>query len=120
LRDIEHGAGASRWRWTGEKPAFLFYVPARAGVGFKMDFVIHSATFKQTGPLWMTVRINGKTLGRKLYNSPEEHTFEQAVPPEMLRADGVTLVETALDKYYISPDDGQKLGYLFMDGGFVY
>jgi hypothetical protein len=32
----------------------------------------------------------------------------------------VTLVETALDKYYISPDDGQKLGYLFMDGGFVY
>ena len=68
----------------------------------------------------MTVRINGRELGRRVYNSPEDHTFEQAVPPEMLRADGVTLVETALDKYYIAPADGKKLGYLFVRGGFVY
>jgi hypothetical protein len=120
LRDIEQGAEPTRWRWTAEKPVFLFYAPARAGVRFKMDFVIHSLTFKQTGPLRMTVRINGKELGRRLYTSPEDHTFEQAVPPEMLRADGVAMVETALDKYYIAPADGQKLGYLFVRGGFIY
>jgi hypothetical protein len=120
LRDIDNGSGAARWRWTTEKPAFLFYVPARAGVRFKMDFVIHSETFKQTGPVWMTVWINGKELGRRFYNSPEEKTFEQAAPPEMLRADGVTLVETALDKYYIAQADKQKLGYLFERGGFIY
>jgi hypothetical protein len=68
----------------------------------------------------MTVRINGKELGQRAYNSPEDQTFEQAVPPEMLRADGVALVETALDKYYIAPADGQKLGYLFVRGGFIY
>jgi hypothetical protein len=120
LRDVEPGAGPSRWRWTAEKPAFLFYAPARAGVRFKMDFVIHGQTFKQTGPFQMTVRINGKELGRRVYNSPEEQTFEQAVPPEMLRADGVTLVETVLDKYYIAEADHQKLGYLFERGGFIY
>jgi hypothetical protein len=120
LRDIEDGADAARWRWTAEKPVFLFYVPARAGVRFKMDFVIHSETFKQTGPLRMTVRINGKELGQMAYNTPEEHSFEQAVPPEMLRADGMALVETALDKYYVAQGDGQKLGYLFVRGGFIY
>jgi hypothetical protein len=120
LRDIEKGFDPARWRWTFEKPAFLFYVPARAGVKFKMDFVIHGATFKQTGPLQMTVRINGKELGRRVYDSPEDHTFEQAVPPEMLRADGIALVETVLDKYYIALADGQKLGYLFVRGGFLY
>jgi hypothetical protein len=120
LRDIEPGAEPTRWRWTAEKPLFLFYAPARAGVRFKMDFVIHSMTFKQTGPLRMTVRINGKELGQRAYNSPEDQTFEQAVPAEMLRADGVALVETALDKYYIAPADGQKLGYLFVRGGFIY
>jgi hypothetical protein len=120
LRDIEQGAEPNRWRWTAEKPAFLFYAPARAGVRFKMDFVIHSQTFKQTGPFQMTVRINGRELGRRVYNSPEDHTFEQAVPPEMLRADGVTLVETVLDKYYIAEADHQKLGYLFERGGFIY
>ena len=120
LRDIDNGAGAARWRWTTEKPAFLFYAPARAGVRFKMEFVIHGETFKQTGPLWMTVLINGKELGRRVYDSPQAHTFEQAVPPEMLRADGVTLVETVLDKYYIAPADQAKLGYLFVRGGFIY
>ena len=68
----------------------------------------------------MTVLINGKELGRRVYDSPQAHTFEQAVPPEMLRADGVTLVETVLDKYYIAPADQAKLGYLFVRGGFIY
>jgi hypothetical protein len=120
LRDIEQGTEPTRWRWTFEKPAFLFYAPARSGVTFKMDFVIHSLTFKQTGPWRMTVRINGKELGRRAYNSPEDQTFEQAVPAEMLRADGVAMVETELDEYYIAPLDGQKLGYLFVRGGFIY
>jgi len=120
LRDIDRGTGAARWRWTLEKPAFLFYAPARPGVRFKMDFVIHGETFKQTGPLRMTVRINGKELGRRFYNSPRAQTFEQAVPPEMLRADGVALVETVLDKYYVAPADKAKLGYLFVRGGFLY
>ena len=120
LRDIQQGADPARWRWTFEKPAFLFYAPARAGVRFKMDFVIAGQTFKQTGPLTMTVRINGTELGRRVYRAPEDQTFEEAVPPEMLRADGVALVETTLDKYYIAPADGQRLGYLFVRGGFVY
>jgi hypothetical protein len=68
----------------------------------------------------MTVRINGKELGRRFYNSPRAQTFEQAVPPEMLRADGVALVETVLDKYYVAPADKAKLGYLFVRGGFLY
>jgi hypothetical protein len=120
VRDIQKGLDPVRWRWTFEKPAFLFYIPARTGVKFKMDFVLHSQTFRQTGPVRMTVRINGKELGRRVYDSPENQTFEQAVPPEMLRADGVALVETVLDKYYVAPADGQKLGYLFVRGGFIY
>ena len=120
LRDIQPGGTPDRWRWTFERPAFLFYVPARTGVRFKMEIVIDGETFTKTGPLRMTVWINGKELGRKVYASPEEQTFEEAVPPEMLRADGFALVETALDKYYIAEADGQKLGYLFVRGGFVY
>jgi hypothetical protein len=68
----------------------------------------------------MTVRINGKELGRRFYDSPEEKTFEQVVPPEMLCPDGVALVETVLDKYYVAPADKAKLGYLFVRGGFLY
>ena len=104
--------------WTFARPALLFYVPRRSGVRFKMDFVIASHTFKETGPQRLTVWLNGRQIGQKLYRAPGEHTFEQEIAPEWLRSDGIALVETTLDKYYVAPDDGQKLGYLFVRGGF--
>ena len=31
----------------------------------------------------------------------------------------MAIVQTTLDKYYIAPEDKQKLGYMFVSGGFV-
>jgi len=98
----------------------LFYAPRGSPARFKMDLLIPSETFRRTGPLRLTVWVNGKQLGQKFCDSPEHQTFEQTVPPELLRDDGVALVETTLDKYYVSPVDGQKLGYLFVRGGFLH
>ena len=84
-----------------------------------MDFVIHSATFKDTGPIRLSVIINGQKIGEKLYTSAENQTFTAAVPDSALRDDGIALVETRLDKYYQAPDDAQKLGYLFVRAGFL-
>ena len=85
-----------------------------------MDFVIHGPSFRQLLPLQLTVRVNGKEIGRRRYDTPGSQTFEQTVPPELLRDDGVALVETELDEYYVAPLDGQKLGYLFERGGFRF
>ncbi len=118
LRDFMEGAETDQWRWTFARPALLFHVSERANMKFKMDFLIPSQTFKSTGPLRMTVWLNGRRLGEKTYDAPEQQTFEQAVSPEWLRSDGISLIETTLDKYLVA-DDGQKLGYLFLRGGFI-
>jgi hypothetical protein len=120
LRGAQDMMEPDRWRWTFEKPAILFRVPRRDGVRFKMDFTIHGPSFGELLPLELTVRVNGKEIGRRRYGTPGSQTFEQAVPAGLLRADGVALVETELDKYYVSPLDGQKLGYLFERGGFLF
>ena len=120
LRGVQDMMEPDRWRWTFERPAILFHVPRRDGVRFKMDFAIHGPSLGKMMPLELTVRVNGKELGRRRYLTPGSQTFEQAVPPGLLRADGVALVETELDKYYVSPLDGQKLGYLFERGGFLF
>ncbi len=119
LRDIADHLEPDRWRWTYERPALLYHVPRREGLRFKMDFIIHGVLFRGKTPLELTVRVNGKEIGRERYTSLEGQTFERAVPASLLRSDGVALVETVLDKYYIAPEDGQKLGYLFVRGGFV-
>ena len=67
-----------------------------------------------TGPVRLSVRINGRMIGEQLYTSPEIQTFSARIPAGALRTDGIALVETSLDKYYKAPDDAQKMGYLFV------
>ena len=119
LRDVMEGRDSDAQLWTYERPAFLFDVNDRARSRFRLNLRLPIRTYEKTGPTQLTVWINGHRVGEERYNSPEDHTFDRPVPPEWLRADGVTVVETALDKYYVAPDDGQKMGYLFVSGGFV-
>jgi len=112
LRDFMP-ASPGQWRWTFEHPALLMSAPKKPGTAFTMDFVIHAATFKETGPIRLTVFINGQKIGDKLYTTPEGQSFTAAIPESAFRADGIALVETTQDKYYKAPDDAQKMGYLF-------
>jgi len=115
LRDC---MGTADLVWTFEKPALLFHVPKAANTRFKMEFRAVDVTFKKTGPFTMTVWLNGNSIGRKSIDAPGNHTFETAIPTDFLRDDGLALVETTLDKYYIAEADGQKLGYLLGNVGF--
>ena len=112
LRDFMPGP-AGRWRWTFERPALLMRAPKRPNTRFTMDFVVHSGTFKETGPIRLSVSVNGRNIGEKLYTSAENQTFAAPVPESALRDDGIALFETRLDKYYKSPEDGQKMGLYF-------
>jgi hypothetical protein len=86
---------------------------------FKMDFAIADATFQETGPVRLTVTVNGQPLGNALYTNPGGKTFQQVVPPGLLRSDGFAVVQPTLDKCYFSPTTGTKPGYIFVRGGFV-
>jgi hypothetical protein len=119
LRDCMGTADKSPLIWTFEKPALLFHVSKGANTRFKMEFLVPPETFKKSGPFTMTVRLNGKPIGRQAIDVPEAHTFEAAIPMNILRDDGLALVETTLDKYYIAETDGQILGYLLGNAGFV-
>lgn len=119
LRDIMDGRETDSQFWTFEHPAFLFDVNNRTRLRFQLHLRLPAATYKIVGPVRLTVWVNTHQLGDELYTLPEDHTFDHAVPAEWLRPDGLTVVETKLDKYFIAPDDGQKLGYLFVAGGFV-
>jgi hypothetical protein len=118
LADVMEGAETEVWRWTFERPAWFVDAGDRSQPRFRLDLRIHPPTFRETGPVRLTVWINGQRLGEDLYAAPGDHTFERVVPPDWIRPDGPTLVETTLDKYYVAPADGQKLGYLFLRAGF--
>ena len=119
LRDVMGGPDTDAQRWTFERPAFLFDVSNRSNLKFRLDFRLPVATYRHTGPVRLTVWINGRRLAEQLYSTPEDQSFERPVLPQWLGEDGLAIVETTVDKYYIAAEDKQKLGYLFLSGGFV-
>ncbi len=119
LRDVMQTGEGDHQRWTFERPAFLFDAPASENPRLALHLRLPPVVLAQTGPIRLRLRVNGRDLGERRLDRPEDHHLLWTVPPNCLRADGLTLVETELDRYYIAPDDGQKLGYLFVAGGFV-
>ena len=118
LHDINSPSAGEEWVWAFERPAFVFSVPKRPGVTFRMELEIADTTLRTTGPVQITFWLNGKQLAKRTYDAPRKYVVEQQVPPELLREDGVAILETTQDKYYISTGDKQKLSYLFHAGGF--
>ncbi len=119
LSGIMEDSEAGHQRWTFERPAYVFHVKGRRNLKVRFHVRVHPITYAATGPVQLTVWVNGKRLPEEALNAPEDRIFERNVPPEWIREDGVTLVETTQNKYYIAPEDGQKLGYLFIACGFV-
>lgn len=113
LHDVLPGAESEEQRWTLERPAYLLHAPG-AKVRLRLHVRLAAETFRSTGPVRLTAWINGRRLGDERYTTAEDHVFVHDVPPEWLGPDGLSLVETTLDRYWIAPTDGVKLGYLFL------
>jgi hypothetical protein len=67
----------------------------------------------------IAVSINGRLLGTVHCDRGGERRFEKAVPAEWLRAGAGNLAAVEIDKLWVSPSDGAKLGFILGRAGFV-
>lgn len=112
---LENGA----WRWTGDKAELKFAPAAMDGQKLRVDFAVAENTFSITGPVTLTFTVNGRTLDKVRYDSGGQKRFEKAVPGAWLRASGENFVAIEVDKPWVSPKDGAKLGVILVGAGFV-
>jgi len=114
FRDSSEGP----WRWTHEHPVLRFYVPRAPRLRFVMDLGFPGATFAQTGPVELAIRINGKEFDLVRYDKPGAGHYSRPVPWEWLRADSVNTVALEPDKVAAGPG-GERLGFVLTRAGFV-
>jgi hypothetical protein len=119
VRDISRPEEATSWRWTHQKPALRFFLDTTENQKFVMDFTISDVTFKQTGPVTITFLINDKLLDTIRYDRPGSKHFEKQVPAEWLQTGTPVTVAAEVDKSYIAPEDGAKLGFILTSAGFI-
>jgi hypothetical protein len=110
---------ADSYRWTGKNPTFRFILESAKNLKFLMEFSISGETMKVTGPLTMTVTVNGRLLDRVTYGEPGPKVFEKPVEESWLSEVGENIVSVEFDKVYIAEADGVQLGVTLSRAGFV-
>ncbi|MEZ5354074.1 MAG: hypothetical protein R2762_15660 [Bryobacteraceae bacterium] len=119
LRDISETVEGDAWRWTRQRPMLRFVTPKTDGLRLVMDFAFNGETMKETGPVTIRFLVNGHLLDTVKYETEGAQRFEKAVPKEWLAEGEDAVVAAELDKVWVSPQDGNKLGVILSGAGFL-
>ena len=120
VKDIYPRGGDSPWRWAGQQPTVKTLILDPENLKLSADFAFWDGGFKATGPVEATFLVNGRTLEKVRYTTPGEKHFEKQVPAGWLVPNSEALLTIALDKVYVSPEDGFRAGIILVRMGFVH
>ena len=108
---------ATTWRWTGKRPTVRVKMRSVENVRYTMDFAIAETTLPVTGPVTVTFLVNNRVLDKARYTRAGLQHFEKAVPPGWINAGEDVTVGAEVDKLWVPPDAGPKLGMILVRMG---
>ena len=104
--------------WTGAHPAFQFTLSSVENLDFYLSFAVNERTFRDTGPVTLTVRINGEVIDKPKFDAANEYEYSHPVPSALLRARSPVIAEVDVDPPWIAPEKS-VLGVVLFSAGFV-
>jgi hypothetical protein len=116
VQDIT-GLETSTWRWTGKKPTVRVRARTSENLRYSIDFALAEATLLATGPVTITFLVNDHVLDRARYTRPGNQHFEKRIPPEWVTAGQDVMVAAEIDKVWVPPQKGPKLGMILVRMG---
>jgi len=118
VRDVTGYVESSAWRWTRKRPELRFFLDSTEHLKFKADISIADVTLKETGPVTISIFINGHLLDKVKYASAGRRDFEKPVPAAFLLPKAVNIAALEIDKVWVSKTDGAVLGFILTTAGF--
>jgi hypothetical protein len=118
VRDITEYVESSAWRWTRKRPELRFFLDSVERLKFKVDFSVADATLKDTGPVTISIFINGHRLDSVKFATAGRKEYEKPVPAAFLLPRSVNFAALEIDKVWVSKTDGAVLGFILTSAGF--
>jgi hypothetical protein len=119
VHDVADSPEGSGWRWARKRPELRFFLDSTERLKFKADFAIVDATLKDTGPVTISIFVNGHLLDTVKCPDSGRRQFEKPVPPEFLHPHAVNFAALEVDKVWVSKTDGAVLGFILTSAGFT-
>lgn len=115
VHDISAELQGHSWRWTGKRPTIRLHLNSTQKLVFSMDFAIAESTFRQTGPVTLSLFVNDRLLDRVRYAAPGRRRFQKPVPAEWLETGENATLAAEIDKVWTPPaPGGTPLGFILV------
>ena len=108
-QDVLQGAGGS-FRWTGQRPRFKVWLNEPGGREFLMRFALISGNFQETGPVTVSITVNGRLLAAPVFAAAREYEYRHPVAETWLAAPAPIVLGLDIAPVYVAKADGVKLG----------
>jgi len=118
VRDITDTVEGN-WRWVRKRPELRFFLESVDHLTFKVDFTVPGVVLKETGPVNVSIFVNGKLLDTVHCANDDEKHFAKPVPASFLRPNALNFVALEIDKVYVAKADGVVLGFILLRAGFT-
>jgi hypothetical protein len=115
VKDIAKGPGAGWRRWANAAPELTFDLDADRLWSAEAILAVPDEIRRQTGPVKISVRVNGQEAGVAVFDMGDERTITFPAPAGL---SGKTRLEFVPDRVFVSPADGAKLSFLLRAAGF--
>jgi hypothetical protein len=117
--DVNEGLEGGSGRSTRKRPQLRFFLDSIERLDFKLDFSVEEATFLETGPVAITVFINGNLLDKIECPDAGEKHFQKPVPAKFLRSKSVNYATLEIDKVWWRQTSGEIRGFILTRAGFI-
>ena len=117
VRDISSERGEFRWAFL--HPELRFLVRDSQKLKFTAEIAIPQATFKDTGPVTISVLIDGNRLTTLRCPRAEKYRIEEPVPAGWVTPGKAVHVTFEAEPRWVSPLDGAQLSFLLYNAGFI-
>ena len=117
--DVNDGLEGSSGRSTRKRPELRFFLDSIERLTFKLDFSIAEATFRDTGPVAITVFINDNLLDKIECPGPGEKHFQKPVPAKFLRPKAMNYTALWIDKIWMPKTYDEIQGFILTRAGFI-
>jgi len=114
------GAGSGEERkWTDDQPRFQFRVSTLAACDLYLRYSVPEVTFRQTGPVRVTIQVNGKIFDSFVRSAPGDGEYRHPADGIIAEPFEPLIVALRIDPPYVAKDDNAKLGFQLEQIGFV-
>lgn len=117
LQDVIEEPDGQDWRWTRQHPKFSLSLKNAGNLNFYMRFAIVQETWRDTGPVTLTIRVNDQILDRPRFEKPGDFEYRRPAPADMLAARNPVVIAVDVDPPWTAPGGG-KLGIYLHSIGF--